>query len=747
MRTNNIKLLDCTLRDGGYINNWVFGKTAIHDIKNKLELSGVDIIELGFLRDDAPNADRTVFNSIDTVKKLIGQKQAGKLYAVMAEVSNPFPLEKLAPYDENSPEVIRVIVWKRMLKEGFEYCKGIVEKGYKLCVQPARVSQYSDEEFVDMIKKFNELNPMAIYVVDSWGTMYKEELLHYLKLADENLKDGISVGYHGHNNLMQAMDVAQAFCEFDLKRDLIIDASIYGIGRGAGNLNTELFAMWANKYLNKSYDLSALMSIYDMYIKQIYDREGKWGYSIPYLITAKYNANPNYARYYEKLGASCEFIEKCIGSLSSDEKIIFKEDIANKYYKSDENHRITLRNYFKSKYDSSKPYTENKKYNGYNFELKRNHFSLYDNVKSNQLYGSQDKIGNPFITVVIPTYKRTDLLKEAIYSVLSQVHVDFEWNIIIMDNEPYDGKANENQRYIESLNSDKITYYRNDENLKPSDNFNRGIYLAKAPWVIMLHDDDILMPNVLEKMGNLINYLSTLKGKPLGAIAVCGYQFKHDQNNPEAHKHLLDSLKIHFLKSNDHYNFFELTHTHLLCTGHIGGNIPSNGALYNRDAVIKTGGFNEEAGISADLIFYYCLENNYTVYQLCDWTGFYRWGMNQMSQFKNIQQTVINNNDFREYVFNKNFLNKIYGFLFRNSLYYNFTKDVISMRKVITFDHTNFTDYSNINNNRPNFLMFHIWRKFIHKPYIRRRTKEIKENHVKMVQYLKNKKEVSNETH
>lgn len=327
----NIKLLDCTLRDGGYINNWVFGKTAINDIKNKLEQSNVDIIELGFLRDDAPNADRTVFNSIDTVKKLIGQKQAGKLYAVMAEVSNPFPLEKLAPYDENSPEIIRVIVWKRMLQEGFEYCKGIVEKGYKLCVQPARVSQYSDEEFVDMIKKFNELNPMAIYVVDSWGTMYKEELLHYLKLADENLKDGISVGYHGHNNLMQAMDVAQAFCEFDLKRDLIIDASIYGIGRGAGNLNTEIFAKWANGQLAKTYDLKPLISIYDKYIKYIYNNCGKWGFSIPYFITAKYNANPNFAGYLENKGLPGEIIEKCIATIPPAERIIFKPEIADKY--------------------------------------------------------------------------------------------------------------------------------------------------------------------------------------------------------------------------------------------------------------------------------------------------------------------------------------------------------------------------------------------------------------------------------
>ena len=328
---NTIRLLDCTLRDGGYINDWKFGKTAIKEIKTELEKSGVDIVELGFLRDEAENEDRTVFNNIDDVKTLIGKKQPDTKYAVMAEVSNPFPLEKLEPYSENAPEIIRVIVWKRMLKEGFEYCRGIVEKGYKLCVQPARVSQYSDEEFVNMIKMFNELTPMAVYVVDSWGTMYSEKLLHYLKLADENLNEGISVGYHGHNNLMQAFNVAKDFCEYSLQRDLIIDASVYGIGRGAGNLNTEIFAKWADEKLNKKYDMISFFKIYDKYIKGIYQKE-KWGFSIPYLITAKYNANPNFAGYYEKKGLSCESIEKAVSAIPPQDRIIFKPEIADKYF-------------------------------------------------------------------------------------------------------------------------------------------------------------------------------------------------------------------------------------------------------------------------------------------------------------------------------------------------------------------------------------------------------------------------------
>lgn len=325
-----IKLLDCTLRDGGYINNWEFGKAPIWDMTRQLEKTGVDILELGFMKDEPYHENRTVFNQIDQVKKLIGRKKPNLQYAVMAEVVNPLPLEKLAPADAEGPDIVRVIVWKRMLKEGFEYCKGIVEKGYKLCVQPARVSQYSEQEFIDMIALFNQLNPLAVYIVDSWGTMYKEDLLKYAKLADEHLKEGISLGYHGHNNMMQAFDVACAFTQLDTKRDVIIDASVYGIGRGAGNLNTEIFAKYMNEKQGTSFQLEPLVTVYDKYISGIY-KQCKWGYSVPYFISAKYNCNPNYASYYEQKGLSCAAIEKCIASMLPTERIIFTKENAEKH--------------------------------------------------------------------------------------------------------------------------------------------------------------------------------------------------------------------------------------------------------------------------------------------------------------------------------------------------------------------------------------------------------------------------------
>ena len=322
-----IKLLDCTLRDGGYVNDWRFGEKAIAAIASTLEKSGVDIIELGFIKTNPADPDRTVFNDLAMVNKLIKNKKSGQQYAVMAEVIDPLPLDQLKPATPEGPDIIRVIVWKRLLKEGYDYCKGIVEKGYKLCVQPARVSQYSDDEFVEMIKLFNTLNPMAVYVVDSWGTMYKDKLLNYLKLADANLKPNIAVGYHGHNNMMQAFDVACAFCEQNLDRDLIIDASVYGIGRGAGNLNTELFAKWANEKLGKSYDVGAIVEIYDKYVQHIY-KLTPWGFSLPYLITAKYNANPNFAGFYAHKGLSCTEIDRCISSIPPEKRIIFKPETA-----------------------------------------------------------------------------------------------------------------------------------------------------------------------------------------------------------------------------------------------------------------------------------------------------------------------------------------------------------------------------------------------------------------------------------
>jgi 4-hydroxy 2-oxovalerate aldolase len=324
-------LLDCTLRDGGYINDWNFGKESIDEIINLIINSNVDIVELGFLKNEPYDENRTVFNSIDQISKLIYPKRKSLLYAAMIEVINPIPIEKLTSRDDPTIDIIRVIVWKRLLKEGFEYCKSIKNKGYMLCVQPARVDQYSHEEFVDMIRLFNEINPLAVYVVDSFGTQNRDSLIDYFNLANDNLRPDISLGYHGHNNMMQAFGVAQSFLELPFGRNVIIDASVYGMGRGAGNLNIELIAHYLNENYNKQYKIGPFLEIYERYLKKIYEKN-HWGFSLPLFLSALHGCNPMYGTYYGfDLNIEPSKIDSILKNISSDDKIQFTKEKADRY--------------------------------------------------------------------------------------------------------------------------------------------------------------------------------------------------------------------------------------------------------------------------------------------------------------------------------------------------------------------------------------------------------------------------------
>ena len=336
-----IRLLDCTLRDGGYINNWEFGCETIKDTIARLEEACVDILELGFLKNEPYHSDRTVFNSVQQISALIPQKKRGVEYAAMVEVVNPIPAEMIAERADNTIDIIRVIVWKTKhdsegktidaLDEGFRYCKSIVDKGYRLCVQPARVDQYSDKEFISMLKLFQTLDPMAIYVVDSWGTLNAHQIMHYVSLADKTLKSDIAIGYHGHNNLMQAFGSASTFITSGIDRDLIVDASVYGIGRGAGNLNLELFAKYMNDTGVGHFKTDPIIAIYEKYVKDIY-RKHEWGFSIAYYLTACYHCNPNYGEYYGMVKKLPETkIEAILKTITENDRVIFSREKAEHY--------------------------------------------------------------------------------------------------------------------------------------------------------------------------------------------------------------------------------------------------------------------------------------------------------------------------------------------------------------------------------------------------------------------------------
>jgi 4-hydroxy 2-oxovalerate aldolase len=126
--------------------------------------------------------------------------------------------------------------------------------------------------------------------------MTLKEFQKYVSLADKNLNQEIILGYHSHNNMQLAFSNAISMCNLDIKRDVIIDASIYGIGRGAGNLNTELITDYLNNAFGKKYDTLPLLEVIDRFLSLMM-KANPWGFSPAQYLSASFNSHPNYASY------------------------------------------------------------------------------------------------------------------------------------------------------------------------------------------------------------------------------------------------------------------------------------------------------------------------------------------------------------------------------------------------------------------------------------------------------------------
>lgn len=326
-----INVLDCTLRDGGYVNNWKFGEEDAVNIVKKLSESNLDIIEVGFIRNETYNRDRTVFTCKDDFKNILSNKKHNVKYAALIEMANYFPIEKLWNRGDDTVDAIRYSFWKRKLDEGWEYAKQIKEKGYDLFVQPTRVEQYSDVEFENMIKKFNELQPTALYIVDTFGLLTHKQVIHYAQIADRVLGKDIALGYHAHNNKQQALLNAVSFLELELDREVCVDSSVFGMGRGPGNLCTEIITEYINNNFSGNYILPKYYDVFDNHISKIYN-EKKWGYSLEYFLSAGYGANPSLAEYYHDAGLSMYELDRLFSNIPYEDRIRFSKETSEELY-------------------------------------------------------------------------------------------------------------------------------------------------------------------------------------------------------------------------------------------------------------------------------------------------------------------------------------------------------------------------------------------------------------------------------
>lgn len=293
-----IKVLDCTLRDGGYCNDCRFGFENQKKITHGLLEAGIDIIECGFLMEAVSfEKDVTRFNSLEQIGGIIPKDRGGKKFVALMDYGK-YNEDLLPDYDGSSVDGLRIAFHKKNYIEALDVCKKVKEKGYNVFVQPMVSVSYSDEEFLDLLRRVNDLEPYAFYIVDSFGMMKRKDLTRFFYLVEHNLKDSVFIGFHSHNNMQLAYSNAQSLVDLHSDRSMIIDSSVYGMGRGAGNLNTELFVEYLNENAGGKYDIKPLLVIIDEILNEFYQRND-WGYSLPNYLSASHNAHPNYAEYLD----------------------------------------------------------------------------------------------------------------------------------------------------------------------------------------------------------------------------------------------------------------------------------------------------------------------------------------------------------------------------------------------------------------------------------------------------------------
>ena len=329
----SVKLLDCSLRDGTYVNDGNFGFETIKNIISGLNAANFDIIECGWLINKEFNINKTYFSDINNIEIFLEKEKKSK-YSLMLYDSE-YDLKKIIK-NIGRIDIIREIFKKDGYREAIERSKIIKNSGYELFYQLVNTNEYSNKDLMELSGLSNKIMPDCIYIVDTNGSMFKNDLERVFDILNENLDDKIEIGFHSHNNLQLSFALAMDFIELakSKKRNVIIDSTLFGIGRGAGNLNSELIAEYLNKFYFKNYNLDIINKLIVNEIlkfKEITD----WGYSIPYLLTGTYNIHSRYAKYLiDKYDVKPEVLRKVFSVIEKNKPSGFLKENAEAVYKS-----------------------------------------------------------------------------------------------------------------------------------------------------------------------------------------------------------------------------------------------------------------------------------------------------------------------------------------------------------------------------------------------------------------------------
>ena len=244
---------------------------------------------------------------------------------------NKYDIDKLPKCSNIFTDIIRLAFHKRDMNKMIDYAINIKKKGYKLFLQPTIIMSYSDEEIIELLTLCNTiLKPDGVAIVDTLGEMRTNEIRRMTKLFDNYLDIETKLIFHGHNNLQMAFSNAITFIEnVSQLRNIIIDTTLMGMGRDAGNVCTELLIDYMNQYYNADYDYHKILNIIDNTISN-YKKKFDWGFNTAFMLNAKSRVHPNYAKFFKNNIERISLLDLnyLINKIPYQEKNDFNENVA-----------------------------------------------------------------------------------------------------------------------------------------------------------------------------------------------------------------------------------------------------------------------------------------------------------------------------------------------------------------------------------------------------------------------------------
>ena len=333
IKDSTISLLDCTLRDGGCVNNFNFGTTDMNDIKSSLENIGIETIEVGYINKKGAETEKTQFINDIAANNFLTTKKDSTNYVAMIDY-NTFDFEELKDRTETSIDGIRLAFHKKDRFEALKCVQILCDKGYDVYIQPMIIMSYTDEEIFELINIINMMssNIKVFYIVDSFGQMLPKDIKRIFTIVDSNLRNDIKIGFHGHNNLQLAFANGLEFIQMQSQHDKMLDCSLNGMGKGAGNLPTELIASYLNSNNEKKYNEQEIFNVIEKIINKYKDNYS-WGYNSEYLLSAINGCTPSFVNYFRKkynvsIGDLCELL----AMLDNDKKNASNNEYGDEVY-------------------------------------------------------------------------------------------------------------------------------------------------------------------------------------------------------------------------------------------------------------------------------------------------------------------------------------------------------------------------------------------------------------------------------